>query len=354
MAALCELISAGLIEKDTNDDVLWTWSYPTVSAEQRAMFIQRCGLSSRPETASCPFLYSQCNHTWYYIYTSVVKETDALPRVKMFWIVLVTKDFNPEKYEVLCRVLSQKFCRTGSPATMLEAYMSVVTRGTCAIEENGKFSTSDYSVKKAYTNSKVKSIIETFGVETIRLYTALLLKKRIVIYYPTHSLQELLTFTRSLPALVWHRQNWDIVYPYMELNDTGIDQLRSCNTYVAGFTDATVESRGDLYDLFVNGSAGQISVASHAKESLAMGKLHKDIAVFMVQCAEKDNLSDYQIIKELANKTKELLNNLKSLAVMGDDGKSYITLECLKDRKMPPASENFLFSLASCEGLVPM
>jgi hypothetical protein len=54
--------------------------------------------------------------------------------------------------------------------------------------------------------------------------------------------------------------------------------------------------------------------------------------------------------QDVATKTKELLNNLKSLA--GEDGT--IALESLKERKMPPATENFLFNLAACEGLVQL
>ena len=59
-------------------------------------------------------------------------------------------------------------------------------------------------------------------------------------------------------------------------------------------------------------------------------------------------------LQDISNKTKDLLNNLKSLATTEDDGKQYITLESLKERKMPPATENFLFSLAACEGLVKL
>lgn len=51
-------------------------------------------------------------------------------------------------------------------------------------------------------------------------------------------------------------------------------------------------------------------------------------------------------------KTKELLTNLKSLSVIGDDGKPVVTLETLKERKMPAATENFLFGLAAAEGLI--
>ena len=42
----------------------------------------------------------------------------------------------------------------------------------------------------------ISDIIEVFGVETILIYTALMLKKRIAVYYPPHSIEDLLQFTR--------------------------------------------------------------------------------------------------------------------------------------------------------------
>lgn len=58
---------------------------------------------------------------------------------------------------------------------------------------------------------------------------------------------------RALPVLVWHRQNWSIVHPYVHLEDNEIEGLKSQVTYVAGFTDASSENKTELYDLFVNG-----------------------------------------------------------------------------------------------------
>lgn len=64
---------------------------------------------------------------------------------------------------------------------------------------------------------------------------------------------------------MWHRQDWNIIYPFMELTPTEISELLSMKTYVAGFRDAAVEGRADLYDLFVNLPAIEINVAAHAK-----------------------------------------------------------------------------------------
>lgn len=62
-----------------------------------------------------------------------------------------------------------------------------------------------------------------------------------------------MTTLRALPVLVWHRQNWSILYPYVHLEDAELEDLKSSMTYIAGFTDASVETRVELYDLFVNG-----------------------------------------------------------------------------------------------------
>ncbi|WAR20826.1 DEN10-like protein [Mya arenaria] len=343
MAALCDLLRCGLIgKKDTNDDTLWTWSYPSVTEAQRDLFMRKCSLSSKSEHA-LPFLYNQTDRQWYYIYTHTTQETDNLPKVKAFSLVIMAKDFNPEKYEALCRVAASQYCKTGTPTSILQVYLAVVTKGKWTGDENGRFSNQDFQVKHAYANSNLLGIVEMFGLEAILIYTALLLKKRVAVYFPPHSLDELMIFTRSLPAFVWHRQNWSIVHPFVELTSGELADLQNTSHYVAGFTDATVESRSDLYDVYINGTSGQIKYFS-------MGKLHKDIALSIVQLTEEEGVTSPHMIKEIATKTKELLTNLKSLA--DEDGT--VSLETLKSRKMPPATENFLFSLAACEGLVPL
>ena len=53
---------------------------------------------------------------------------------------------------------------------------------------------------------------------------------------------------------MWHRQNWSVIYPQLSLDHKGeMEELAKHGTYVAGFLDASVQGRTDLYDLFVNG-----------------------------------------------------------------------------------------------------
>ena len=58
--------------------------------------------------------------------------------------------------------------------------------------------------------------------------------------------------------MVWHRQNWSIVHPYVHLEEEELERLTTSITYVAGFTDASVEGRTELYDLFVNGKCFEV------------------------------------------------------------------------------------------------
>ena len=71
-----------LLEKDTNGDVLWTWSYPSVSSEDREFFIHKSKLvSAERGSVPVPFLYSQCHGDWYYIMSTSVGDVDVLSKV---------------------------------------------------------------------------------------------------------------------------------------------------------------------------------------------------------------------------------------------------------------------------------
>ncbi|CDQ61089.1 unnamed protein product [Oncorhynchus mykiss] len=155
---------------------------------------------------------------------------------------------------------------------------------------------------------------------------------------------------QALPALTWHRKDWSILHPYVHLADSELENLRTCTGYVAGFVDPQVSNRPDLFDVYVNLPDTEITVSQSAKEAMAMGKLHKDIGLVIVQSAEDADRTDGQVIKDISIKTREILANLASLAE--DCENSKITLETLKQRHFPPATENFLFHLAAAEQLL--
>ncbi|XP_027030671.1 DENN domain-containing protein 10 [Tachysurus fulvidraco] len=341
------MLSIGLIEKDVNADTLWVWCFPAVSTELREVLMRKsCLCRDSPELHA--FVFGQYNRNWYYLTTTEVQEPTALSKVTHFSIVITAKDFNPEKYAAFSRVLCRMYMKHGSPVKMMEGYIAVLTKGICQSDENGSFLIKDYDVRKAYLAGSVKDVVSQFGMETIILYTALMLKKRIVIYHPR--VEALLEFTRALPALTWHRKDWSILHPYVHLEDRELDNLRLCTGYVAGFVNPEVINRSDLFDVFVNLPDSEITIAQHAKEAMAMGKLHKEIGHLIVQSAEDTDHTDAQVIKDISVKTKEILSNLMSLAEEGDNAK--LTLDTLKRRQFPPATENFLFHLAAAEQLL--
>ncbi|XP_038816779.1 DENN domain-containing protein 10-like isoform X2 [Salvelinus namaycush] len=331
------MLSVGLIEKDVNADTLWVWCYPSVSAELREVLLSKCCLR-QDSRGLHTFVFGQFRRTWYYISTVEVQEPTALKKVTHFSIVVTAKDFNPERM----------YIKHGSPVKMMEGYIAVLTKGICQSDENGSFLIKDYDVRKAYLAGSVKDVVSQFGMETIILYTALMLKKRIVVHHP--QVEVLLEFTRALPALTWHRKDWSILHPYVHLTDSELENLRTCTGYVAGFVDPEVSNRSDLFDVYVNLPDSEITISQSAKEAMSMGKLHKDIGLVIVQSAENADRTDGQIIKDISIKTREILANLASLAEECENSK--ITLETLKQRHFPPATENFLFHLAAAEQLL--
>ncbi|XP_072293443.1 DENN domain-containing protein 10 [Eucyclogobius newberryi] len=341
------MISVGLIEKDVNGDTLWVWCYPSVDSGLRHVLLSKCCLSQNTKDFHT-FVFGQFKRTWYYISTVEVQEPTALKKVTHFSIAVTAKDFNPEKYAALSRILCRTYGKYGSPVKMLEAYITVFTKGVCQSDENGSFLIKDYDARKAYLAGSIKDVVAQFGMEMIILYTALMLKKRIVVHHPR--IEALLEFTRVLPALTWHRKDWSILHPYVHLTDTELEDLKKCSGYVAGFVDPEVGNRADLFDVFVNLPDGVIAMSPTAKESMSMGKLHKEIGLLILQSAEDAEKSDHQVIKDISVKTKELVTNLMSLADQCEDSK--LTLESLKQHHFPPATENFLFHLAAAEQLL--
>ncbi|XP_061646091.1 DENN domain-containing protein 10 isoform X2 [Phyllopteryx taeniolatus] len=313
------MLSVGLIEKDVNGDTLWVWCYPAVCSELRQVLLSKCCLTQNKEDFHT-FVFGQFCRTWYYISTLEVQEPTALNKVTHLSVVITARDFNPEKYAALNRILCRMYIKFGSPVKMMEVYIAVLT----------------------------KDVASQFGMETIILYMAVMLKKRIAVHHPR--IEALLEFTRVLPALAWHRKDWSVLHPCVHLTDTELEHLSKCPGYIAGFVDPEVSNRSDLFDVYVNLPDSIITVSQSAKEAMMMGKLHKDIGHLIVQSAEDTERSDSQVIKDISLKTKQILAHLGTMA--GDCEGSKITLEHLKQQHFPPATENFLFHLAAAEQLL--
>ncbi|KAL7306892.1 hypothetical protein TKK_0001052 [Trichogramma kaykai] len=346
------MISCSIIEKDCNNDTLWTWNYPSIANLDRVIITRKYNFQLEHNYFQT-FIFSRHNSKWFYIYNSDTSESDILVKVKQFAIVLIAQDYFPHKYQSLGKILSRAYIKSGSPIDILKLYLMTFSKNSCIINDNHIFSSQDFDDLPFGTTTNIRELIKTFELEIILIYTALLLKKRIVVYH--HSLEELLKWIKSFPALMKHRKLTDYLFSWVDFVPDELFELKKHSFYIAGFKDSIISSRTDLYDLLVNIPAREIIIANHAKESLNMTKTHKEIAMFMLQLGENQSFSEAQIISEINDKTQDLLKQLTSLATVKTcEGDMKVPIQAIKGKNLSTAVENFLVNLAVAENLLIM
>jgi len=286
---------------------------------------------------------------WHYFsYNQTDVDKEKLPLVTGFGVCLLSKDFAPEKYEALGRLLVSVYAGTGEVMNVLQAYMKVFVSDVVDAGPYGSFNADEHTLIKSVMNCSIKEIITTFGLETVLIWNAMLLGKRVVVYGETQD--AVVRVVRTLPLFVWHKKDWSKTRPYVRLTDEEVADLKNVGASVAGFTDAAALSREDLFDVALNLADRTVAVASHATGDFAMGTFVKDLATFLVDAGADADMADKDVIKGLAVKTGELLTRLRG---MGHDagGKQRVTREDLQAKNLPPALERFLYNVARAESL---
>jgi hypothetical protein len=341
-----------VIEKDNNGDILISWVFPALDEDVEQVLKARSNLSQ--ETIPLQFTYSKYKNFWIYIYSQVVERDSSTPanlnRVSVYSLCILRNTFNPEKYLALAKLMSAIYSATGDPAKLLQCHLGVFTKNQYDGGKFGKFVDAEYDNRRAFLVSPLKDIVRLFGEETILLWIAMLTKKRIIVY--SDKLVALQKVIRAIPLLVWHRQNWNILRPYVTLSQNEVSEMMASGVYVAGFTDPVLKSKENTYDLYVDINARTISIASHAKDHFTLANFHNDLASFLVSSAEDEETTDQTLIKNLTMKTKDLITKLENLKVEDpEDKRMYITLEGLQSRKLPPGMDRFLYGVSAAEGL---
>jgi hypothetical protein len=125
----------------------------------------------------------------------------------------------------------------------------------------------------------------------------MLLKKRIAVY--SDDLPQLLGFLRCLPLLVWHRRNFDVLCPLVQLAPDQLADLETRGAYCAGFVDNGIKTgrAGELYDVLVDLPGQTLEVAEGAKADLAMGDYHKNLGSFLAKAAVNDEATVPDLVK---------------------------------------------------------
>ena len=164
------------------------------------------------------FLFVRYKENWAYAVTTTAAPFAALPKVKQVLssfsrrslstspplaqqqlsavtILLFAKNFNPEKYKDFASKLLVVYTATASPPKVLAAFLAVTTKGSHNFGGSlGALSFADYDDRRALAVVSLKSLVQSFAVESILIYNAVLLKKRIVVY--SSSIDKLLDVTR--------------------------------------------------------------------------------------------------------------------------------------------------------------
>jgi len=337
---MSSLLSCSIIEKDTTGDVLWSWTFPTITQEEKESLLLKFNYELKEDTET---LFGRTNNKWFYM-TVTTDSSAKLPLVQKFAVVLLTKDFNPEKYGNLCAVMAKTYCMTGNPAKVLQVYLRVLSGN-----ENGSLQIKDLDVKSNYGSTRVGELIRLFNLEFIIIYTAVLLSKRVIVYH--HHLPTLLQWITSFPSLVPHRNRFDNLFPWVDLIAEEVNCIKDSPSFIMGCYDNGVLSFSEFYDVLVNLPAKEVTISGKAKESFAMTKLQKDIAVTMVQMVE-NNPKEGEVIAALNDKTQNLISQLRSISTLREDGQYCLAVQTLRDKNVAPAMEAFLTNLARSENML--
>ena len=99
------------LERDTSGDVLWTWSYPSVSQQQRDLLTRKSQLSGDAANVP-PFVYGQWQRQWYYIRTTQVQDGEPLPKVCSTCIYFLNGCVSSHQVACYRRGLQCTLCRS--------------------------------------------------------------------------------------------------------------------------------------------------------------------------------------------------------------------------------------------------
>ncbi|EFA10011.2 DENN domain-containing protein 10 [Tribolium castaneum] len=331
MTYIDKLISFHIVENENRKNFL-SWTYPTITVDHEKYILSNCFARGVQNEYFC----GRVQNNWIYISQFVSSKT--------FAIVIAAKEFEPNKYRQLCDILGKKYAKSQNPVDLVTLYLNLFTSGSCSLQENGASFVCNFKNYESVAN--LKEFIASFDLEIILLYSAILLKRRILLF--DNNMELLLSELLAISNLVPLRKVADYLYPVIESSN----KLKGLSFYVAGTTNSDLIRDEHLYDLFVNLRTREITVSPKAEEIMAMTKTHKDIATFLVKLSASD-LPETQVKQQILQKTKELLSLLKSLAsVTTDNHVKMVTMNDLRAKKYHPNLENFLFNLAVSENMM--
>ncbi|OQR72882.1 protein FAM45A-like [Tropilaelaps mercedesae] len=333
------LKAVAIIEKDSNNRMLWSWTFPSLEPFERFSIQEKVSF----ETDEFLVVHLEAN-SWFYTLAQPAPSDPSGPLhlVLSTAVVLKTDEFHPEKYLRLLTALSETYLSSGSPLDVLDVYLTAQTEQL--IRQNDTI-VDLKTLPHPTENVPIKELVQCLQLDTILIYIALLLRLRVFVYH--HSPTALRGALSAMASLMAHRDHPFVdTYPLLCNSERDMQLLRGRTSYLAGFTDASVAARQDLRDLWVSLPSAEVVITPSAKEALARCKTHKDIALFLSRCVDNERYSDKDVIKEISAKTRSLL------AAIGKIIHKDPTLtadKAIQIANLPPAMEAFYKAVARVE-----
>eukprot|EP00301_Raphidiophrys_heterophryoidea_P025878 c8786_g1_i2.p1 GENE.c8786_g1_i2~~c8786_g1_i2.p1 ORF type:complete len:270 (-),score=53.33 c8786_g1_i2:380-1189(-) len=213
---MSNLLVAGVLELDTNGDLLLVANHPSLEPAELEVLKARSGLANGKDASLTPVICSRFSNHWQYIVSRACDGDTriALPFVDRFAVFVTSKDFCPEKYLALCQVLADAHAKTGNSVHLMRVFVDVTIRKKYESKELGlSFVESNFDPRRSLLASPLKGLVETFGENLSLLWLAMVLKRRVFVV--CSSPQDALKFVRAMPLLVWHRSSWGVLRPFV-------------------------------------------------------------------------------------------------------------------------------------------
>ncbi|XP_022671955.1 protein FAM45A-like [Varroa jacobsoni] len=332
------LKAVAILEKDSNNDILWSWVFPSLEKSERS------SVQAKVSFEAGEFLVVHLDsEAWFYTLSQPGSSSSGpLQFVLSAAIVLKTDEFHPEKYIRVLTALSEAYLDSGSPPDVLRVYLSAQAE---KLIKQGDVTLSLQTFSDPAESVPIKELVQCLQLETILIYTALLLRLRVIVYH--HSPGALRGALSAMAALMAHRDcPFTDMYPLLCNSEHDMQLLKGKTSYLAGFTDASVAAHQDLRDLWVSLPSAEVVITPSAKEALARCKTHKDIALFLIRCAENGQYSDKDVVKEISAKTRSLISTIGKIV---HENASLTADKAIQIANLPPAMESFYRAVARVE-----
>jgi len=276
-----------------------------------------------------------------YIYSNHSKSPELIAHS----LCILSTEYHPEKYSAFSKLLSEIYNETFNPTDVLSCYLDIFTGGRHEFPRVGVFDSNEFNNNDHLLAASIKDIVLLLEESTVWLWAALFMKKRVVLY--AENFTAIQKHIRALPLFVSHRRDWSLLRPFVNLNNEDeIRELNQVSIYIAGFTDISVKQRNDLYDILIDLSSGTFSISDKSKDDFVDTSLHNQVRKVVQETLENNQKLDKDIIKDIRDSNKNIVDNLKKLLKEG-----FVSFETIQEQDYPPPLKAFYYSVASAEGM---